>query len=117
MLERGLNIDHTMIYRWVQRYAPELEKRCRSHLKAANDSWRVDETYVKVKKVWVYLYRAVDSRETPWNFTLRGRGCHWSHRLNSLFACVNCLSFTFLLLSQSLHRLNGVFSAHGPIRP
>ena len=49
MLERGLHIDHTTIYRWVQRYAPELEQRCRPHLKATTDSWRVDETYVKVK--------------------------------------------------------------------
>jgi len=62
MIERGLHIDHTTIFRWVQHYAPELEKRCRSHLKVTNDSWRVDETYVKVKKVWMYLYRAVDSR-------------------------------------------------------
>jgi IS6 family transposase len=61
MRERGLQVDHTTIYRWVQRYAPELEKRCRPHLKACNDSWRVDETYIKVKKVWMYLYRAVDS--------------------------------------------------------
>ncbi len=50
MLERGLHVDHTTIYRWVQGYAPELEKRCRPHLKATTDSWRVDETYVKVKK-------------------------------------------------------------------
>ncbi len=62
MRERGLHIDHTTIYRWVQCYAPELEKRCRPHLKATNDSWCVDETYIKVKKVWMYLYRAVDSR-------------------------------------------------------
>ena len=61
MRERGLSVDHTTIYRWVQRDAPELEKRSRSHLKATNDSWRVDETYIKVKKVWVYLYRAIDS--------------------------------------------------------
>ncbi|GHO97586.1 hypothetical protein KSF_076340 [Reticulibacter mediterranei] len=59
--ERGLHVDHTTIYRWVQRYAPELEKRCRPHLKACNDSWKVDETYIKIKKTWVYLYRAVDS--------------------------------------------------------
>ena len=45
---------------FVQRYAPELSKRCRPHLKATNDSWRVDETYIKVKKQWVSLYRAVD---------------------------------------------------------
>src|SRR5512135_815514 len=61
MAERGLSVDHTTIYRWVQRYAPEIEKRCRPHLKACNDSWRGDETSIKVKKVWRYLYRAVDS--------------------------------------------------------
>ena len=47
MRERGLQVDHTTIYRWVQHYAPELEKRSRPHLKATNDSWRVDETYIK----------------------------------------------------------------------
>ncbi len=61
MRERGLPLDHTTIYRWVQCYAPELEKRCRPHLKATTDSWRVDETYVKIKGAWMYLYRAVDS--------------------------------------------------------
>ena len=54
----------------VQRYAPELEKRCRPHLKATNDSWRVDETYVKVKKAWMYLYRAVDSQGNTLEFLL-----------------------------------------------
>jgi transposase, IS6 family len=68
MLERGLHIDHTTIYRWVQRYAPELSKRCRPHLKMCNDSWRVDETYIKVKKQWVYLYRSVDSEENTLDF-------------------------------------------------
>ena len=48
MRERGLYIDHTMIYRWVQHYTPELEKRCRPHLNMTNDSWCVDETYIKV---------------------------------------------------------------------
>src|SRR5213078_3146171 len=70
MRERGLHIDHTTIYRWVQCYAPELEKCCRSHLKATPDSWRVDETYVKVKKVWMYLYRAVDSQGNTLEFLL-----------------------------------------------
>ncbi len=58
MRERGLTVDHTTIYRWVQRYAPELEKRCRPHLKSTNDSWRVDETYIKVKGEWMYLYHS-----------------------------------------------------------
>ncbi len=70
MAERGLTVDHTTIYRWVQHYAPELEKRCRPHLKACNDSWRVDETYIKVKKVWTYLYRAVDSEGNTLEFLL-----------------------------------------------
>src|SRR6266513_2302633 len=70
MRERGLHDDHTTIYRWVQHYAPELEKRCKPHLKATNDSWRVDETYVKVKMVWMYLYRAVDSRGNTLEFLL-----------------------------------------------
>src|SRR5260221_11248637 len=55
MAERGLAVDHTTIYRWVQQYAPELEKRCRPHLKACNDSWKVDETSIKIKTVWMYL--------------------------------------------------------------
>ncbi len=71
MLERGLQVDHTTIYRWVQRYAPELEKRCRPHLKATTDSWRVDETYVKIKGTWTYLYRAVDSEGNTLEFLLR----------------------------------------------
>ncbi|GHO97420.1 IS6 family transposase [Reticulibacter mediterranei] len=70
MLERGLHIDHTTIYRWVQQYAPEMEKRCRPHLKGFTDSWKVDETYIKIKKVWVYLYRAVDSRGNTLEFLL-----------------------------------------------
>jgi IS6 family transposase len=70
MAERGLSIDHTTIYRWVQRYAPELEKRSRPHLKACNDSWKVDETYIKVRKVWMYLYRAVDSQGNTLEFLL-----------------------------------------------
>ncbi len=62
MLERGLHVDHTTIYRWVQQYAPELEKRCRSQLRLTADSWWVDETSIKVKKQWFYLYHAVDSQ-------------------------------------------------------
>jgi len=68
MVERGLHVDHTTIYRWVQCYAPELEKCCRPHVKPATDSWRVDETYIKVKKEWVYLYRAVDSQGNTLDF-------------------------------------------------
>src|SRR6201988_1922900 len=47
--ERGVTVDHTTVFRWGQRYAPELEKRCRPHLTETNDSYRVDETYIKIK--------------------------------------------------------------------
>ena len=51
--ERGLEVDHTTVWRWVQRYGPELEQRMRRHLKPTNKSWRVDETYLKVKAAGV----------------------------------------------------------------
>jgi transposase, IS6 family len=68
--ERGVSIDHTTVFRWVQRYAPELDKRCRPSLRATNDSYRVDETYIKIKKQWYYLYRAVDSAGATLDFLL-----------------------------------------------
>ena len=73
MLERGLEVDHSTINRWVLHYALELDRRCRSHLKSTNDSWRVDETCVKVKKQWKYLYRAVDSQGNTIDFLLTAR--------------------------------------------
>jgi transposase-like protein len=73
MLERGLTVDHTTVYRWVQAYAPELDKRARAHLRPTNDSWRVDETYIKVKGEWKYLYRAVDSEGNTLEFMLSAK--------------------------------------------
>lgn len=73
MLERGVKVDHTTIYRWVQAYGPELDKRCRPHLKPTNDSWRIDETYIKIKGVWKYLYRAVDSAGNTLDFLLSAK--------------------------------------------
>ena len=70
--ERGLEADHTTIWRWVQRYGPELEERLRRHLKPTHKSWRVDETYVRVKGRWCYLYRAIDSTGATIDFVLSG---------------------------------------------
>ena len=73
MGERGLTVDHTTVYPWIQAYATQLDKRCRSYLKPSNDSWRVDETYIPVKGEWKYLYRAVDSEGNTLDFLLTAK--------------------------------------------
>ena len=70
LVERGPGADHTTVWRWVQRYAPELEQRMRRHLKSTNKSWRVDETYIRIKGRWCYLYRAIDSAGATIDFLL-----------------------------------------------
>ena len=70
--ERGLQADHTTIWRWVQRYGPEREARLRRHLRPTHKSWRVNETYVRVKGRWCYLYRAIDSTGATIDFMLTG---------------------------------------------
>ena len=73
MAERGLAVDHSTIHRWVLQYGPELDKRCRPHRRSTHDSWRVDETYVKIKGQYKYLYRAVDSSGQTLDFMLSAR--------------------------------------------
>jgi transposase-like protein len=70
MAERNLAVDHTTVWHWVQRCAPELHRRLRRELKRTGGSWRVDETYVCVAGRWTYLYRAVDSRGATIDFYL-----------------------------------------------
>lgn len=61
LAERGVAVDHTTIYRWVQRYAPEIERRLRWNWRrpGLRRMWKVDETYIRVKGRWAYLYRAL----------------------------------------------------------
>jgi transposase-like protein len=73
LAERGLEVDPSCIWRWVQAYAPELNKRCRVHLKPTNKSYRTDETYIKVKGEDKYLYRAVDSTGQTIEFLLTAK--------------------------------------------
>ena len=72
LTERGVPVDHTTLYRWVQRYAPEIEKRLRWAWRHPGRShcWHLDETYIKVKGRWVYLYRAVDENGNTIDFYL-----------------------------------------------
>ena len=73
MRERGLDVDHSTVFRWVQRYAPEINKRIRPHLKMSGASFRVDETYIKVGKSCKYLYRAVDKEGQTIEFMLSAK--------------------------------------------
>ncbi len=72
MGERGVEVDHSTLYRWVQAFAPEIERRLRWAWRSAcwRGSWRVDETYIKVKGQWTYLYRAVTSAGDTIDFYL-----------------------------------------------
>ena len=73
MIERGVKVYHTTIMRWVHQYSPEIEKKIRRHLRPTNDSWRVDETYIKVQGKWKYFYRAVDSNGETIDFMLSSK--------------------------------------------
>jgi len=73
MTERGIGLAHTTILRWVQRYVPEFEKRWNRYARPVNGSWRCDETYIKVKGRWTYLYRVVDKHGRTVDFQLSER--------------------------------------------
>ena len=72
MQERGVCVDHSFINRWAVRFLPLLEKVFRKHKRPVGGSWRMDETYIKVKGVWKYLYRAVDKEGKTIDFLLTG---------------------------------------------
>src|SRR5689334_15907698 len=60
MAERGLTVDHTTIWRWVQTYGPELYRRLQGEVKRKSSTWHMDETFVRIAGKWMYLFRAVD---------------------------------------------------------
>jgi len=72
-LERGLEVDHSTLNRWVLAYAPAIERRLRAFRRPHCGSIRVDETYIRVRGEWRYLYRAIDKHGTPVDFLLSAR--------------------------------------------
>ncbi len=73
MGERGVSVDHTTLNRWVTRYSNAIAEAARRRKKSCDRSWRMDETYIKVKGAWVYLYRAVDKHGKTLDFMLSQR--------------------------------------------
>ena len=70
MMERGVEVDHTTIYRWVQKYSVEFDKRIRWYSRAHGVIWKVDETYIRVKGRWKYLYRVINNQGHTIDFML-----------------------------------------------
>jgi putative transposase len=70
MQERGVAVDHSTLNRWVIKYAPEVERQFRHQQRPVGKSWRLDETYVRIKGQWKYLYRAVDKDGQTVDFLL-----------------------------------------------
>ena len=73
MIEIGIQIDNSTIMRLVHQYSPEIEKKIRRDLRPTNDSWKVDETYIKIKGECKYLYRAIDSDGNAIDFMLSAK--------------------------------------------
>jgi putative transposase len=73
MAERGIAVDHSTVHRWAIKLLPALEKAFRQCKRAVGKSWRMDETYVKVRGEWKYLYRAVDKEGNTVDFLMRAR--------------------------------------------
>ena len=73
MEERGVSVDHSSINRWAIRFLPLIEKMARKYKRPVGGSWRMDETYIKVKGVWKYLYRAVDKQGKTVDFLLTAK--------------------------------------------
>ncbi len=87
MAERGISVDHATVGRWVAHYSPELLERFNQRKRSVTGKWHVDETYIKVRGCWMYLYRAIDSNGDTVEF--------WFSETRNLTAAKRFLSKAF----------------------
>ena len=73
LAERGVTVDRSTIFRWVQKFVPEIAKRAERHLRRSSLGWHVDETYIRVGGTWRYLWRAIDANGQLVDFQLTAR--------------------------------------------
>jgi putative transposase len=73
MQERGVEVDHSTLNRWVLKYVPLLDEQFRARKRPVGSSWRMDETYIRIKGAWKYLYRAVDKAGATVDFLLTAK--------------------------------------------
>jgi transposase-like protein len=111
MEERGVEVDHSTLNRWVVKYAPLLEKQFRVRKLAVGSSWRFDETYVKVKGCWKYLYRAVDKAGATVDFLLPSKR-HCKAALRFLRKAVTRPMLGFKSFRSAAATLSGIELMH-----
>jgi putative transposase len=100
MEERGIELDHATVNRWVVKYSPALEANFRKYKRPVGKSWRMDETYIKVKGEWVYYYRAVDKEGQTIDFFLsRKRDTEAAQALELLHNLTHIQSYRFQQLN------------------
>ena len=90
MQERGVNVDHATLNRWVVKYSPVIVQLAKKKRKPASPSWRMDETYIKVKRRWYYYYRPIENNGTPEMVVIDKRGANYAGLMN-----INTLLFFF----------------------
>lgn len=104
MQERGYAVDHSTVQRWVVHYAPRIEKAFRKHKKRTGNRWRLDETYIKIKGEWKYLYRGVDKQGQTIDFLLTAKCNKQKSNLKYLESSYNFeKSLDYIIITNGWH--------------
>jgi len=114
MAERGISIDHSTIHRWVVHFSPLLQERFNRRERAVGSKWHMDETYIKVRGQWMYLYRAIDSTGETVDFLVQQTFVIF-RRLNAFYGRFWSITGDRTALSSTVARpASGAASRIGP---